>query len=261
MNLRLEGRVALVCGASQGIGKAIANQLADQGASVIITSRSEDKLKLVTSSLTCKFGQKHDYITCDFSDKQQVEKFIKQVSHIDNIQILINNTGGPDPAPLSSESPDNLENAYFQHVIVSHRLALAVLDSMKANRYGRIINITSIGARQPIDNLGVSNTIRSAVAGWSKTIATEVAPWGITVNNILPGYTATERMERLNQSRAAAQGKTVDEIASSVISGIPAGRFVTPQEIAFLAGFLASETSAMITGTSIPVDGGFLRCL
>jgi 3-oxoacyl-[acyl-carrier protein] reductase len=261
MLLNLTGNTALICGSSQGLGKAVAVQFAEMGADCILLARNEKLLKSVVSELPKKGSQNHTYIQADFSEPENVAEKVKQM--IDNgtaINILINNSGGPAPGPINEASTEQLNLAFNQHVIMSQLLSQAVIPGMKTEGWGRIINIISIGAKQPIKNLGVSNTIRGAMMSWSKTLARELAPFGITVNNLLPGHTSTARLDSLIHNRSKQEGRTEEEISSEMISDIPIGRFVKPEELGFAAGFLASPEAGAITGVSLPVDGGWLEC-
>jgi 3-oxoacyl-[acyl-carrier protein] reductase len=262
MLLTLTGNTALVCGSSQGLGKAAAIQFAEMGADCILLARNEELLKTAVSELPRKGNQNHSYIKVDFSEPEDVVEKVSQV--IKNgtvINILLNNAGGPAPGPVNEANPAQLVMAFRQHVILSQLLSQAVIPGMKNEGWGRIINIISIGARQPIKNLGVSNTIRGAMMSWSKTLARELAPFGITVNNLLPGHTSTSRLESLIKNRAGQEGRPVEDISKEMIGDIPIGRFVRPEEIGFAAGFLASPEASAITGVSLPVDGGWLQCL
>ncbi len=262
MELHLDGKTAIICGASQGIGRAIAQQFAICGANIIAIARNELMLKDLISSLPKEIEQKHYYISVDFSTPEKAMKIIEDFIHrTSNIQILVNNNGGPAPSPAHIATAEEYKKAFDMHLIISQLLAQFTIPMMKKAQYGRIINIISVGAKQPIENLGVSNTIRGAMMSWSKTLSKELAQFGITVNNILPGFTRTSRLESLIKSRADNEGKTIEEIENEIISKIPTQRLGKPQEIAYLAAFLAGEYAEYINGTSIPVDGGFLSCL
>ncbi len=260
--MELSNKYALVCGASQGIGKAIAFEFAKLGANVTIISRNESKLQTVITELKSLGNAHYDYIAGDFSNPEMIlnslNVFLNQGR---KYHILVNNTGGPAPGEIQYASVESLNSAFTQHVIASQMLAQALLPGMKEEAFGRIINIISIGLKQPIHNLGVSNTIRGAMGSWAKTLAREVAPFGITVNNLLPGHTFTPRLEALIKSRADQSGKTEQEISRKMTAEIPVGRFGKPEDLAYAAGFLASEKASFITGASLPVDGGWLECL
>jgi len=257
MNINLEGKHALVCGSSQGIGRACAMSLARQGASITLFARNEGRLKNTLSELACTNKQKHDYLIADFSRPEEVKQVID--GHLKNdvrYQILINNTGGPPPGPAHKATFEEFRLGIDLHLISSHALVLALLTGMKASHYGRIINITSTSVKQPIYGLGVSNTLRGAVANWAKTLANELGAFGITVNNVLPGATNTSRLTTIFENKATRLHKTVDEIEYEEKSIIPLGRFGEPEEIASAVGFLASPAASYITGINLSVDGG-----
>lgn len=257
MKIDLTGKRALVAGSTQGIGKAIATQLANAGASIIAIARNEEKLKEVVAGLSANNGQQHSYLVADFSNPNQVKIAIAELVKTTNpIHILINNTGGP-PAGLAIDADvEAYLNAFNQHLVCNQILAQALVPGMKAANYGRIINIISTSVKQPLKGLGVSNTIRGAVANWSKTLATELGPFGITVNNVLPGATGTERLTSIIDNKSSKTGASKDEVAKSMLAEIPAGRFGEPEEIAFAATFLASPMAGYINGINVPVDGG-----
>ncbi|MGH2574453.1 MAG: SDR family oxidoreductase [Ignavibacteria bacterium] len=260
MEISLKNRNAIVCGSTQGIGKAIAVEFAKLGANVTLIARNEEALKKVKSELN-KEGN-HNYIAADFSYPEILkEKITEYMSKNHTVHILVNNTGGPESGNIIDAGIDEFTNAFKSHLICNHILVQAVVEGMKREKYGRIINIVSTSVKQPIKGLGVSNTIRAAVANWSKTLSVELAPYGITVNNILPGATKTERLNSLFESRAKDTGKTTGEIKREWLSEIPAGRFAEPAELAFAAVFLASPSAAYINGVNLPVDGGRLGSL
>jgi len=256
MNISLENKHAIVCGSSQGIGRAAAIELASLGATVTLIANIEDELKQVCAELSKKFSQQHDYICADFSKpeelKMQVEKYVIGKT----IHILINNTGGPKGGPITEAKQEEFVSTFTMHLLCNHILVQAVLDGMKKEKYGRIINIISTSVKQPIKGLGVSNTIRAAVANWAKTLAGEVARFGITVNNILPGSTETQRQRSLFDIKAEREKKSLEEIKAEAIAEIPMTRFASPEEIANAIAFLASPAAAYITGINLPVDGG-----
>ena len=257
MNINLDGKRALVCGSSQGIGRACAMSLAKQGASITLFARNEGRLKKSLSELPCNNKQTHDFLIADFSRPEEVKQVIDTHLKKDiRYQILINNTGGPPPGLAHKATFEEFRLGIDLHLISSHALVLALLTGMKASHYGRIINITSTSVKQPIYGLGVSNTLRGAVANWAKTLANELGPFGITVNNVLPGATNTGRLTTIFENKAAKQHKTVDEIEYEEKSIIPLGRFGEPEEIASAVGFLASPAASYITGINMSVDGG-----
>ena len=260
MDLKLNKKYALVCGSTAGIGKATAMSLASEGAIVTLVARNEDKLKQVLATLPNP--DNHNYIVADFSNPAElhskVSDFIKQ-NH--GFHILVNNTGGPAGGPVFSATIEEFENAFTQHLKCNHVLAQTVVPFMKIECYGRIINIISTSVKQPLDGLGVSNTIRGAVANWSKTLANELGQFGITVNNVLPGATDTDRLAEIIKNKSAKSGHSEEESATAMKSGVPAKRFARPEELAFAVTFLASECASYINGINLPVDGGRTKSL
>jgi 3-oxoacyl-[acyl-carrier protein] reductase len=262
MNISLEGKRAVVCGSTQGIGKAIALQFASCGASVILIARSEESLRKVLREMQASKKQNHNFIVADFSEPESLRIKMKNfISENPPVHILVNNTGGPKGGDIYKADTLEFEQAFKKHVICNHILVQSLLEGMKKEKYGRIINIISTSVKQPIKGLGVSNTIRAAVASWSKTLSAELAPFGITVNNILPGATKTGRLYSIFESKSKATGESIDEVEKQWMSDIPAGRFAEPEELAYAAAFLASPLAAYINGVSLPVDGGRLQCL
>lgn len=256
MDLSLKNKTALICGSTQGIGLAIAKELALLGADCILFARNEKSLQEKCSTLDQSQGQQHRYAVADFTDTAKVHEAVQQLLKEHTIHILVNNTGGPAPGLIQHATSEQFLQAFQQHIINYQQLAQSVLPGMKVSGYGRIINVVSTSVKIPIPKLGVSNTIRAATAGWAKTLSLEVAAAGITVNNILPGFIKTGRLESLLKNNAAAQQVSEETVAAKMIQEIPAGRFGETKEIAALAAFLASPAAAYITGTSIPVDGG-----
>ena len=262
MQINLKGKTALVCGSSQGIGRAIAIQFAKSGANVILTARNEENLKKVKLSLTQSKYQNHNYFKSDFNKPESMLKPIENlIKEYGNINILINNSGGPSQELLYKEVPNIILEAFTQHLIVSQILVKLLLPGMIATSYGRIININSIGLKQPVENLGTSNIIRAAIGSWAKTLSRELASFGITVNNILPGFTKTERLDKLIKTEVKNSGTSIKQYSKKIQNEIPVGRFGKPDEIAFAACFLASEYASYINGINLPIDGGFLRTL
>lgn len=243
---------ALVCGSTQGIGKATAQLLASKGQQVLLLARNEEKLKEVVSSLP---GTHHQYIVADLSDVSSLEQACRQLQEFP-VSILVNNTGGPPAGPAHLAGTQEYLLAFQQHLLANQLLLQALLPGMQERHFGRIINIISTSVKQPLKGLGVSNTIRGAVANWSKTLAGELAGFGITVNNVLPGATKTERLHAIISGRAAKTGKTELEIETEMLEEIPAGRFAAPEEIAQAIVFLASAEAGYINGINLPVDGG-----
>ena len=256
MDLDLKGKHALVCGSTQGIGKASAIELAHLGATVTLLARDESKLKSTLRELPSPQGQKHDFIIADFSFPDQVKTAIEKYVSSNEIHILINNTGGPPAGQAIDAKPEDFLNAIHAHLICSQILVQACLPAMKKIKYGRIVNIISTSVKIPIKGLGVSNTVRGAMASWSKTLSLELAPFGITVNNVLPGSTKTGRIESIIQTRAQKSGRTPEEIRQDMIDEVPAGRMAESSEIAAAVAFLASPAAGYINGVSLPVDGG-----
>lgn len=256
----LTNKVALVCGASQGIGKACVNLFAKQGCRVIALARSKDKLEQIISELEPPALGQHSYIVADLSDKKSFLDVIEEKVKNDSIDILINNSAGPLGGPIESAEDIDFIATFHQHMIANHLLAKAILPAMKKKGYGRIINIISTSVKIPIANLGVSNTIRAAVAAWAKTLSLEVAKDGITVNNILPGFTETSRLKNLIEKEAAKTGKSYSEISAIWQKNVPANRFAQPEEIAAAILFLASPAASYINGVALPVDGGRTGC-
>ena len=247
----------MVCGSTQGIGKAVALELAALGASVTVIARNEESLQRVKSELSTSAGQQHAAIAIDFGDPVALkEKSSRYVRESAPIHILVNNTGGPKGGPIVDADLQEFVHTFSQHLVCNHILAQAVLPGMKAARYGRIVNIISTSVKQPIPGLGVSNTVRAAVASWAKTLAGEVAPLGITVNNILPGMTKTGRLDYVIRSRAERSGRTVEDITNEMIAEIPAGRYAEPRELAAVVAFLCTPAASYVNGVSLPVDGG-----
>lgn len=254
--LDLTGKTALVAGSTQGIGFAAASELAILGATCVLIARNEEALKAAIAKLDTSKGQKHSYLVADFSQPEQVRAAINAFVQENTIHILVNNSGGP-PAGLASDSTvAQFEAAFNQHLVCNHILATACMDGMKAAEYGRIINIISTSVKIPLKGLGVSNTIRGAVASWAKTLANELGKYGITVNNVLPGATGTARLESIINNKSTKTGTSTDEVEKEMLAEIPAGRFGKPEEIASMVAFLASPAAAYVNGVSIPVDGG-----
>lgn len=260
MDLKLNNKYALVCGSTAGIGKATAMILAEEGVHITLIARNEDKLKAVLAELPSH--RNHSYIVADFSNpetlKQEVSTYISK-NH--GFHILVNNTGGPKGGPVFSAELNEFESAFTQHLKCNHVLAQAVVPFMKTEGFGRIINVISTSVKQPLDGLGVSNTIRGAVANWSKTLANELGQFGITVNNVLPGATGTERLTEIIKNKSNKTGKSEEEAADAMKQIVPARRFAKPIELAYAITFLASECACYINGINLPVDGGRTKSL
>ncbi len=262
MNLDLTNKTALVCGASQGLGLACAIELSLLGANVIVASRSEDKLRTALEKLDKSKGQQHAFIILDLSQPEAVKPSIeKYLSGGNYIQILVNNAGGPPAGPMIDTDVAELEKAFRTHVISSHLLAQLLVPGMRTSGYGRIVNIVSTSVKQPINGLGISNSIRSAVAAWAKTLANEISDTGITVNNVLPGFTNTDRLGYLFGKQAVDQGVDKETILNRTLSSIPMKRLGEPAEFGAAVAFLCSPAAAYINGINLPVDGGKTGCL
>lgn len=261
MDLDLSGKRAVVCGSSQGIGRACAFELARLGASITLLARDEQALARVKSELPATMEQNHNVLVADFTDETALAASITTFAESIGADILINNTGGPPAGQAIDADPEQFVRAFRMHLVCNQILTQALTVRMKEHRWGRIVNIISTSVKAPIPGLGVSNTVRGAVASWSKTVATELAPFGITVNNILPGFTATARLDSLIKGRADKAGKSPDEIAAGMRGSVPMGRFGEPEEIAAVVAFLCSPAASYLSGVSIPVDGGRTNCL
>lgn len=261
MELNFQGKRAIVCGSTQGIGKASAIEFALMGANVTLIARDESSLKSVVRELDSSEGQKHDYLVADFAFPEQLEKVVHDFIKDNIVHILVNNTGGP-PAGQAINAPiQEYEAAFRSHLLCNQILTQAVVPGMKQEKFGRIINIISTSVKTPIKGLGVSNTIRGAVANWAKTLSVELGPYGITVNNVLPGATMTRRLESVLNEKAAKTGKSIEVLKQEMISEIPAGRISEPYEVAAAVVFLASSAAGYINGINLPVDGGRTKSL
>jgi len=257
MDLNLSGKYAFVCGSTQGIGKAAAMELAELGASVILIARDEAGLTRTRNELSMNAAQRHGYLVADFSKPEELkEKVTAFADKHSPIHILVNNSGGPPPGSVAEAKIEEFEKTFSQHLICNHILVQALIPGMKAEGYGRIINVISTSVKQPLKNLGVSNTIRAAVASWAKTLSAELAPFGITVNNVLPGATLTERLKSIIETKAKQAGKSVEVISKEMLSEIPAGRFGNAHDVGAVIAFLASPSAGYINGINVPVDGG-----
>lgn len=256
MDLKLNNKNALVCGSTQGIGKATAMALAEEGVNVTLLARNEEKLKAVLSELPQH--RHHDYIVADFSNPDDLKE---KMNDKGDFHILINNTGGPKSGMIQSATTEEFINAFKMHVICNQILAQACLPFMKSQNYGRIINVISTSVKEPIPGLGVSNTIRNAVANWAKTLSAEVGSHGITVNNVLPGFTDTARLDQIIKVKAEREETTEKEMENIMKNYVPAKRFAQPEETANAITFLVSECAGYINGINLPVDGGRTKSL
>jgi 3-oxoacyl-[acyl-carrier protein] reductase len=256
MNLSLEGKNAVICGSSQGIGLAIAQELTLLGASCILLARNKEKLEQAVASLSTSAKQSRTHYVIDVSDQVALQEILSDIVAKQRVHILINNSGGPAAGPIVNATPKQFLQAFNQHLVTNHLLTTTLVEGMKAEGYGRIINIISTSVKVPLPNLGVSNTIRGSVASWAKTMSNELAQFGITVNNILPGMTRTQRLDSIVNNAAQKSGKTVAEVEKEMEKEIPAKRFGEASEIAAVAAFLATPAAAYVYGDSIRVDGG-----
>jgi len=262
MNFDLTGRTAIVSGSTQGIGKAAAIELAKMGASLVLIARSEEKLKSTVLELDSTKNQTHSYLVADFSKPENLKSVLTNyVNNGGKANILINNTGGPKGGAIKDAPIEEFLSAFNQHLICNHILVQALYPLMKEDGYGRIINIISTSVKQPLPNLGVSNTIRGAVANWSKTLANELGGFGITVNNVLPGATNTSRLQSIAQVKADQFNETVDDVFAEMASESPMKRIAQPEEVAAAIAFLASPAASYINGINVPVDGGRTKSL
>ena len=254
MDLDLSGKSALVCGSTAGIGKAIAIELAEMGANVVLLARNEEKLKVVAAELDAAKGQKHSILIADFSDVNSVKEAVESIRN--PIHILINNTGGPPGGPIIEAKLEEFTSAFSMHLLCNHTLVQGVKQGMIDSGYGRIINIISTSVKIPLNGLGVSNTVRGAVGNWAKTMANELGVHGITVNNVLPGATATERLSAIIESKSGKTGQSEEAIKQQFENAVPMKRVAEPHEVAAAAAFLASPAASYINGINVPVDGG-----
>ncbi len=263
MNLDLTGKHALVCGGSQGIGLAAAIELALLGANVTLLARSTDALERALSSLPGADDptRRHAAISADMSDLAGLANQVSSLAHGQAVHILVHNSGGPPGGPAHLARAEDFEAAFRQHLLAGQVLVQAVLPGMRESGWGRIVNVISTSVREPIVNLGVSNTVRGAVAGWSKTLSRELGPLGITVNNVLPGYTRTGRLDQILADRARASATDEEVVARTMLASVPAGRFADASEIAAAIAFLASPAAAYISGVSLAVDGGRMQSI
>jgi 3-oxoacyl-[acyl-carrier protein] reductase len=262
MKISLDNQFALVSGSTQGIGKAAAEALAESGATVILIARNKERLEEVRKGLPTPNGQKHSYLVADFSEPHQLKGVISNwVADGNHADILVNNTGGPKGGAISTAPIEEFISAFNQHLICNHILVQALLPKMKENNFGKIINVISTSVKQPLPQLGVSNTIRGAVGNWSKTLANELGQHNITVNNVLPGTTNTERLKNIAQNKSALTQESVDAILEEMASESPMKRIAEPKEIANAILFLASPMSSYVNGINIPVDGGRTKSL
>jgi len=261
MNISLKGKKALVGGSSDGIGKAIAQQLAESGASVTLVSRTEHKLKAVVNSLSTNQGQKHQYLVVDFNNFEAYKTTITSYFTTNSIDVLVNNTQGPSSGSPLEKGIEDYQNAFdllFKTVVFTTELALK---HMQKQQWGRIINVASVSVKEPLSYLALSNSIRAAVTTWGKSLATAVGPDNININNVLTGYFDTNRITQLNAKKAEQLGVSVSKVRGDMESKVALKRIGDPKEYGYLVAFLASDHAAYITGTNIPIDGGLLKSL
>ena len=262
MEITFDGKNAIVCGSTQGIGKAIALELAKAHAHVTLIARNEQKLQQVVKELPKLSNRDHDFICVDFNNPTLLqEKLAEYLKNNPPVHILVNNSGGPPGGPVFDAKVEEFQKALTNHLFCNQILVQSLVPGMKNEKFGRIINIISTSVKQPIKGLGVSNTVRGAVASWSKTLANELAPFSITINNILPGATKTGRLTSILSIRAEKSNRAITEVEEEYLSEIPANRFAQPEEIAYPVLFLASDQASYITGINIPVDGGRIQGL
>ncbi|MFP7721607.1 SDR family oxidoreductase [Lysobacter sp. A3-1-A15] len=261
MDLDLSGKHALVCGASEGIGRAAAHELALLGASVTVLARRADALQAVVDALPVGDGQRHGCIAADVSELDTLAAKVGALAADRGIDILVNNTGGPPGGPVAEASAEAFVQAFTRHLLANQRLAQAALPGMQAAGWGRIVNVVSTSVREPIPGLGVSNTTRGAVAAWAKTLSREVAAQGVTVNNVLPGFTETGRIAQIVGDRARSSGQSEQQVADAMKATVPAARFARPEEVAAAIAFLCSPAAGYINGVSLAVDGGRMQSI
>lgn len=261
MDLDLTGRHALVCGASEGIGRAAAHELAALGADVTVLARRAQALEEVVAALPRRDAQRHRPLAADLLDRESLRAALDALVAKAPVHILVNNTGGPPGGPAFAADEAAFVAAFGQHLLAGQLLVQAVVPGMRAAGWGRIVNVVSTSVYEPIAGLGVSNTVRGAVAGWAKTLSRELGPHGITVNNVLPGYTETARIEQILRDRVAASGRSREEVVAAMLANVPVGRFAQPGEPAGVIAFLCSPAAAYVNGVSLAVDGGRMQSI
>lgn len=262
MDLGLKGRVALLAASSKGLGKAVAEELAAEGVSLVLCARGKEALDATAAFIRARYDVPVLAVPADVGVRGESARVAASgIEEFGRIDILLTNSGGPPPGPFESLSAETWDKAYALVLASVVEFVRAVLPGMKERRWGRILNVTSIAAKQPVDNLMLSNSIRSAVTGFARTLATETAPFGVTVNNLLPGFTATDRMVELSEATAQKESITAEQALKKFTAAVPMGRMAEPREFAALAAFLASERAGYITGQSMAVDGGWIRAL
>jgi 3-oxoacyl-[acyl-carrier protein] reductase len=261
MDLDLTGRHALVCGASEGIGRAVARELALLGADVTVLARRAPQLQAVVDALPRRGAQHHRALLADVSQREALRAAVTALAEEAPVHILVNNTGGPPGGPVLEAGEAAFLDAFGRHLLANHALVQSLVPGMRAAGWGRIVNVVSTSVYEPILGLGVSNTIRGAVASWAKTLSRELAPHGITVNNVLPGYTDTARIGQILHERSAASGRTREQVLASMLASVPAGRMARAEETGGVIAFLCSPAAAYVTGVSLAVDGGRMQSI
>jgi 3-oxoacyl-[acyl-carrier protein] reductase len=262
MNLNFSNKTVLVCGSTQGIGKASAIEFAENDANVVLIARDVKKLQETVKELKKSANQNHRYLVADFSQVEELKSVIENyIKTGGDCHVLVNNTGGPKGGLIINAEIEEFQNTFTQHLICNHVLVQALVPVMKKNKYGRIINVISTSVKQPLPNLGVSNTVRAAVANWSKTLASELAQFNITVNNVLPGATNTSRLKGIAEAKSQKTNDTVESIFTEMAKESPMGRIAEPEEVANAVVFLASPAASYINGINVPVDGGRTKSL
>ena len=262
MDFGLSGRVALVAAASKGIGYASARELAREGARVFLCSRDEERARSAAQKIGGETGAECTGVRADVTDEGDARALVELArEQAGRVDILVTNAGGPPAATFESADLEMYRRAFELNALSAVRLAQLVVPAMREARWGRVINITSISVKQPIDGLLLSNTVRAGLTGWAKTLSTEVAADNVTVNNVAPGYTLTERQDELAATRAGTSGKTKEEMIEMWASQVPMRRLASAEEIAAAVAFLASERASYITGVTLQVDGGWVRGL
>lgn len=261
MDLNLSGRHALVCGASEGIGRAAAHELALLGADVTVLARRQPALDAVVAGLPRNGAQHHRTLVADLADRDALRSRVNALVAEAPAHILVNNTGGPPGGPVFAADEAAFLDAFGQHLLANQVLAQTVVPGMRAAGWGRIVNVVSTSVYEPITGLGVSNSIRGAVASWAKTLSRELGPHGITVNNVLPGYTDTARIEQILRDRTAATGKSREDVTTAMLASVPVGRFAQPEETGGVIAFLCSPAAGYVNGVSLAVDGGRMQSI
>jgi len=260
--MELEGKQAVVCGSTQGIGFATAKLMAERGASIVLVARNEERLNEALNQLVVSSSQKHQVLVADFTNPQELKSKLEAfVQNGNTPDILVNNTGGPKGGPIIDADTSEFLAAFSQHLICNHILVQALYPGMKTKGGGKIINVISTSVKQPLNGLGVSNTVRGAVANWSKTLANELGQFNITVNNVLPGATNTGRLNSIAESKASKSNKSSEEVLEDMAKLAPMQRIAQPEEVAEAIAFLASDRASYINGINVPVDGGRTKSL